>query len=94
MTEGLIDREGSTPGRVLSAVARSAALRVQNDAQTMTVRGEGYALANPLISDLAAALAVPEQEIIKAIIEGETTGVLRTVRDDIGVLVAVRADPL
>jgi hypothetical protein len=94
MTEGLIDQEGRTPGRVLSALARSASLRVQHDAQCLTVRGERYALANPLIDDLATVLAVPREEVERAITEGEVSGVLRTVRDDVGVLVAVRADPL
>jgi len=94
MEEGQTDREGRSPGRVLSALARSAALRVQHDTQTLQVRGETFAMANPLLDDLATVLAVPRAEVERAVIEGERSGVLRTVRDDVGVLVAVRADPL
>lgn len=95
MTEGLIDQEARTPGRLLAAIARSADLRVKNRAHLILVGGsETFTLAAPLVRDLSVALAVPEADVRAAIEEGEKTGVVRVVRDrDDQSVVALRADP-
>ena len=82
---------------VLGAVARMAAQRTEESKSNakVVVRGEPYALARPLIFDVANALAVTTDVVIAAIEEGVRNGTLRVLRsDESGQLIAVRADPL